>query len=183
MQNNKRHSQTEKDFHQAAWDGKIDRDTFLTSKIKNHHQNPIQLESWEGWLTQILTHIWVAECNASPSQSICTIFSSISKEKGDKSIMEENDWNQRSMSRTSVKWTSRSGGDKTHMLCFSSFYRSVYKYRCLDLSIQPLLFLIVVSRAPANWIMEADSYQAINCNQVPPSDHHSVPLGWTWHVQ
>ena len=103
--------------------------------------------------------------------------------KRDKSIMEENDWNQRSMSRTSVKWTSRSGGDKTHMLCFSSFYRSVYKYRCLDLSIQPLLFLIVVSRAPANWIMEADWYQANNCNQVPPSDHISVPLGWTWHVQ
>ena len=33
MQNNKRHSQTKKDFHQAVWDGKIDGDTFLTSKI------------------------------------------------------------------------------------------------------------------------------------------------------
>ena len=46
--------------------------------------------------------------------------------------------NQRSMSRTSVKRTSRSADDKTHMLCFSNFYGCI---RDLPWFI-PLLFLI-----------------------------------------
>ena len=47
--------------------------------------------------------------------------------------------NQRSMSRTSVKWTSRSCDDKTHMLCFSNFYGCIHD---LPWFIIPLLFLI-----------------------------------------
>ena len=47
--------------------------------------------------------------------------------------------NQRSMSRTSVKRTSRSADDKTHMLCFSNFYGCIHD---LPWFIIPLLFLI-----------------------------------------
>ena len=124
-----------------------------------------------------LTHILVAVCNASRLRCRENLhsfsFSSNWREK-DKSIMEENDWQAKKHGENKCE-NGRYGASPTKLICYASLvFTFVYtSFKCLGLSIRPYLyslwFIALVSLAgrEANSIMEPDSYQPINCNQVP----------------